>query len=626
MKRKIIALLLFCMLSLNLGHAQGIGPRNCQKLNDSVIGIYQRNPDAALKLLKKAETLAKGNDELMALTQNNLAILKRMKGEFLESKNMSAKALPLAARPSTKASIYNNLGACNRSLGKYKEAMACYLNALRIYEKSKDIRNQAIVNNNIGMVFSSLEQLEKAKIYHRKALRQFTGINNKKGLSESYNNLAIALATQDSLALAMSYFRKSLQIEKALKDQKGISESLNNIGSVHYYMSAVDSALFYFEQSADIDLKQNNLSGAADGYNNIALVYLENKKYDKAKGFIDKSYAQSKKANAVSTMLNALDTYRIYYENTGNLAEANKKIKEYYTLKDSLQKTSKIKDINELETKYQTAKKEQLILEQDAENKKKTAWLIFVSLLSIFIASVGFLIYKQQKLRNKQQEQEFQLKSAIAKIETQNKLQEQRLQISRDLHDNIGSQLTFIISSVDNIKYAFDIQNSKLDNKLSSISNFAKSTIIELRDTIWAMNNSEITFEDLRARIHNFVEKAKEAKHDIEFNFTIEENLKASKFTSIEGMNIYRTIQEAVNNSIKYAEARNISIDIRQQQGAVVIVIRDDGNGFDEQQIELGNGINNMKKRIADCNGSLAIEAAPNKGTQITIRLPGKIA
>ena len=91
-------------------------------------------------------------------------------------------------------------------------------------------------------------------------------------------------------------------------------------------------------------------------------------------------------------------------------------------------------------------------------------------------------------------------------------MQEQRLNISRDLHDNIGAQLTFIISSVDNIKYAFDITNEKLDSKLNNISSFAKDTIVELRDTIWAMNSNEISFEDLEIRINNYIEKAKEAK------------------------------------------------------------------------------------------------------------------
>ena len=206
--------------------------------------------------------------------------------------------------------------------------------------------------------------------------------------------------------------------------------------------------------------------------------------------------------------------------------------------------------------------------------------------------------------------------------DAQSKLQEQRLQISRDLHDNIGSQLTFIISSVDNIKYAFELKNSKLDNKLSSISNFAKSTIIELRDTIWAMNNSEITLEDLQTRIHNFIDKAKEAKEEIVFNFTIQKSLKGIIFTSIEGMNIYRTIQEAINNSIKYANAKNINIEAKRENGAVKITINDDGKGFDEQALERGYGLMNMQKRIEEIGGKFSIDSNVTIGTKINIAIP----
>src|SRR5690606_13799398 len=140
------------------------------------------------------------------------------------------------------------------------------------------------------------------------------------------------------------------------------------------------------------------------------------------------------------------------------------------------------------------------IAERETEIKRKNTQFFILGLIILGLVVIGYLIYRQQKMKNKQQQQEFELKSAISKIETQSKLQEQRLQISRDLHDNIGSQLTFIISSVDNIKYAFDITNTKLNDKLSGISEFAKSTIVELRDTIWAMNKSEITFEDLQIR------------------------------------------------------------------------------------------------------------------------------
>jgi signal transduction histidine kinase len=301
---------------------------------------------------------------------------------------------------------------------------------------------------------------------------------------------------------------------------------------------------------------------------------------------------------------------------------------EYLKLRDSIFKKDREATFAQLEAKYQNEKKEKQllksktkILEKENEIRKKNIQSIVLASIILGILIVSYLVYYRQKLKNKQQQQEFELKSAITKIETQNKLQEQRLQISRDLHDNIGSQLTFIISSVDNIKYAFDLQNVKLDSKLTNISTFAKATIVELRDTIWAMNKSEISFEDLQSRIHNFIEKAKEAREDILFRFEIDAVLKNTTFTSLEGMNIYRTIQEAVNNSIKYAEASEIQIMIAPEDELIGIAIKDNGKGFDIEQVALGNGIANMRKRITDVGGTLQFNSDPATGTTIAIKL-----
>jgi len=239
--------------------------------------------------------------------------------------------------------------------------------------------------------------------------------------------------------------------------------------------------------------------------------------------------------------------------------------------------------------------------------------------LAFFIGLIGFLIYRQQKIKNRQQEQEFKLRSAIVQIESQNELQQQRLTISRDLHDNIGAQLTFIISSVDNIKYAFDIQNPNLESKLANISNFTKDTISELRDTIWAMNYTEITIEELQSRILNFIEKAKDAKESIDFKFHIEAGLSELKLSAVVGMNCYRTIQEAINNAIKYAEASEVVIEVNKHEDKIRIAIRDNGIGFDIDTLEKGNGLRNIQKRVEDIGGVLTVDSVIHQGTSVII-------
>ena len=219
--------------------------------------------------------------------------------------------------------------------------------------------------------------------------------------------------------------------------------------------------------------------------------------------------------------------------------------------------------------------------------------------------------------------QEHELKSAIVQIENQNRLQDQRLAISRDLHDNIGSQLTFIISSVENIKYAFGIENTKLEAKLDSISSFARDTIVELRDTIWAMNHSAISFDDLRGRILNFIEKARESMPNTKLDVEVDPALNDVKLTSVEGMNLYRTLQEAVNNALKYSEATAIGISVSKTDETAKVVIRDNGNGFDQATASQGNGLTNMRKRIEDIGGTFRL-TSDEKGTEITIVKPLK--
>jgi signal transduction histidine kinase len=243
--------------------------------------------------------------------------------------------------------------------------------------------------------------------------------------------------------------------------------------------------------------------------------------------------------------------------------------------------------------------------------------------LALILGLLGYLFYNQQRIKNRQLQKEGELKEALARIETQNKLQEQRLRISRDLHDNIGSQLTFVTSSVENLKYGLGKEETKTQKKLGEISNFTTQTIYELRDTIWAMNKSNITSEDLQTRISNFIEKAGEAREQVDFQFIVSEGIEpGTSLTSIQGMNIYRIIQEAVNNALKHAEATSIIVNIDKLNSTYIVKIQDNGNGFNVSETEAGNGLQNIKKRASDLKGSAEIVSERAKGTTVQISFP----
>lgn len=534
--------------------------------------------------------------------------------------------------PKTLNTLYHNLSQDYRKMGQYDKSITASFKGLDNAEKNNFEIGRFTFTDNLSLVYHDFENFPKGVFYGKKALALAKKLSKdrKDYIPSALNAIAINYDDWGHPDQALYYHKQVFNYVKG-KDTLKISQTYNNIGNTLLKQKKYKEAEKWIKTAVVIEeineretQQRYNIDfySKATNYTNLAIIATNTNHLDKAEQILAKAKVFAQKSKSAEKLR---DYYRAEYEFnklSKNLQQTIESQEQYIKLRDSVFNKNRDKSFLEIEAKYQTAKKEKEILNKELEIKKKNTQTVVLAIIIAALLIITFLVYRQQKLKNRQQEQEFELKSAIAKIETQSKLQEQRLQISRDLHDNIGAQLTFIISSVDNIKYAFEIQNSKLDNKLSSISNFARSTIIELRDTIWAMNNSEITFEDLQTRIHNFVEKAKEAKHEIEFDFTIEKNLLASKFTSIEGMNIYRTIQEAVNNSMKYAEAKSVKIDIKHNKNDIAIIIQDDGKGFDGNKVELGNGIANMKKRIAEINGKFSIDSDVNSGTKISITIP----
>ena len=569
------------------------------------------------KALKKASDIK--SDSLIALSYNNIGNIHQYKSELDSALFFHKKTLQLRQTikdPIGLADTYNNIGIVYETKGQYLDALKYYFKSLYFYEKIEDISKQAMVNTNIGIVYKAHKEYNKALYFYKKSYELYQKTNIAFGQTSSAGNLGSILINfkryQESIKfseIAQKGYKKNGYTQYEAYPISNIACALDSLHQFTLANKKYEEAIFLFE-------KYKNIYEVAEILNTYAFCLLKQKRFKE-------SILQSKKALIFATKADAMELKTQSYKNLWQAYSKNKKFELantyanlYNSCKDSLFANEKTKVIFELETKYQTAKKEKLLVKKNAEAKQNKILLISMSILAFLLALIGVLIYRQQKQKNKQMEQEFELKTVIAKIEMQNKLQDQRLRISRDLHDNIGSQLTFIISSVDNIKYAFDISNQKLETKLTNISVFAKETILELRDTIWAMNANEISFEDLENRIRSYIEKAKVATNEINFSFTIEVCLVRHKFTSVQGMNIYRVIQEAINNTLKYANATDILIKINKKEDLIKISIQDNGSGFDLETIDKGNGLLNMQKRMEEIGGNLTINST-NVGTVI---------
>lgn len=599
--------------------------RTTQIYSDLTWDYIDVSLDSALVYGEKALLFAQKTkkQELISQCYSNLGGVYLRKENFKKSEENYQKAIQIRTANKdfegvAKAKI--NIGNVLASKQDYVPATKYFIEAIQYFDGKNDTI-VSLTKGNLGLIFFEMKNYPKAIKYLEESTDFLKKNDMKQGLCHTYLSLGDVYLDKKDTLKALNSYKTSLENCKSCKDNLGISTLNQRIGAVHSAKGNSQSAKKFFQISETLlkelnsEIEQTNVllskidelikqKNFQEAYKLLLQVKKIHKEHDSDRYLLE-TY---KKLTLVCLYQEMKDSSAFYFN-------------EYTNLKDEKLKTSVLEQTAELEAKYQTAEKEKQLLQKEAEAKKKTTTIIILSLLALFIAIVGFLIYRQQRLKNVQQKQEFELQSAIAQIENQNKLHEQRLAISRDLHDNIGAQLTFIISSVENLKFGFPTMETSIKNHLTKISDFTKTTIVELRDTIWAMNANEFTFDDLSSRIYNFIEKAQSAKENIAFKFSVDDSLKNSKFSSLEGVNLYRTIQEAVNNAIKYADATEVSVQVKPNKNGIIIEILDNGKGFDLDTTDLGNGVVNMQKRIEEIGGVFKIQSEITKGTQITISL-----
>ncbi len=227
--------------------------------------------------------------------------------------------------------------------------------------------------------------------------------------------------------------------------------------------------------------------------------------------------------------------------------------------------------------------------------------LLFLALLQRF----------KTLLKNQQEKLQMELESQI-------RLQHERERISRDLHDNVGAQLSYIISNIDHI---VETQN-KDENRLNDVANTAKSAILNLRETIWAINNEQITVEDFYDRFKLYATNQVKNRSDIRLVFS--ENVVNNPILNPnQALNLYRICQEALNNALKYAHAQTLEIFIQTNEATQFkFCLKDDGRGFDlSENTEGGYGLKNMKARAQEMGADFNLQSERGKGTTIEISM-----
>jgi signal transduction histidine kinase len=214
--------------------------------------------------------------------------------------------------------------------------------------------------------------------------------------------------------------------------------------------------------------------------------------------------------------------------------------------------------------------------------------------------------------------------TALAHQQKEFQLQLLKDKIQRDLHDNFGWLITLLVKRLDkmaNAKQAISPQ------EINDLADLARQIIQELRSTFWVIQDEFITLGDLENKIRDFVWQLNPILEDINFQFQTD-YLPQTQISAAQARNIYRILQEAVHNSLKYSQAQMLKINLQVDNAQQLhLQIADNGIGFnpqtiDNQLVTKSYGLSNMHKRAEDINAHLQIYSQKNQGTRVSLALP----
>jgi signal transduction histidine kinase len=272
--------------------------------------------------------------------------------------------------------------------------------------------------------------------------------------------------------------------------------------------------------------------------------------------------------------------------------------------------------IAEVDTKYNTEKKE---LEITAlKNEKKTNTILIVSLLAILAAGAGtaYSLYKNLKQRQllsaqriKELEQERQITATQSVLEGETT---ERARLSRDLHDGLGGMLSVAKLKISTMKGNLTIPE-EIVSSLNSAMELIDSSIKELRRVAHNLMPESLMKYGLNAALADFCHSTDKVTYHFFGN-----DRRSDEKTEIA---TYRIVNELVNNSLRHSEAENINVQLLIDDTRIHVIVEDDGKGFDMETAEAkgGNGLKNIRSRVTSLGGKLEFITGLGKGTEVNV-------
>ncbi|WP_303319007.1 ATP-binding protein [Flavivirga abyssicola] len=640
------------------------------------------NLDIKFKYAKLASDLSYKTkiDSTILISNTNLAYLYMLKNNLEHSKKMLDKNLKLAYKLNDSSSILNTcsiLGYYHHLLGTQNDSAYYYYDiALKLSRKFKSVSIEIDILNNIAELQSDEHNYVNSDANLIEAINKINSLPiNDENLDKRYylyNQIATNAKHLKLYDKAIEYYQKTLLFNDKISDEHELGIYVNkfknyldikiNLAEVYKEKKDYKKALFIYKELLEDKslLKKDPLSYMTILNNKAYNLFLsKNSNTKHINSLFNKAYKICDSLNALYEIAAGGNDMAEFYHAINKKDSAlilskrsykiGKSIKEYYEVSRALLTLSKIEE-GEMGKQYlyEHIKLNDSLLDIERASRNKFARIqyetdnyidetkrlgtqnILIVIIGLIIILIFILIFiiriqitKNKMLRFESEQQKANDEIYSLMLRQQAKVEEGRLlerhRISEELHDGIlnklsGSRLGLEFLSMDESNsnkknYSFYI------NEIQSIEREIRDLSHELKNTLLDADKNFITI--LEEYIHN------QSKLNA-FAYSINQNnvIFWEDINDYIKINLYRIIQEAIQNTIKHAKANSITINLSINSNNLCVEIIDDGMGFDSTQKNEGIGLVNIESRISKLKGAYKIKSEIKKGTALMIIIP----
>lgn len=511
-----------------------------------------------------------------------------------------------------------------RKTKDYNESEATTIKAIKKFETAKNLQYLPLCYTNLGILAKYLERYDEAVEYHLKAIEYAKG-TDKEILRKilSYNNIGTVYKSQKKYDKAKEYYHKGLAYTEFLKDNpQRHSLLLDNLGYVNFLSKDLTNIPNLFYKALKIRDSIDDKYGIATNTLHLAEYYKSLQQDSIARKYAERSRDVSLELHNNEELLDAyLLLSEISNSDTG-LQYANK----YIALNDSLIKEERLFKEKFARIKFETEE----IVEKNQQISKENEILIIAILGLTALFLLGYIIFRQQQSNKEllfaqtQQESNEEIYRLLLnqqiKLEEGRQMEQQRM--SEELHDGVLGRLFGVRLSLDGINQRANDGFTEARNKyIDELKAIEKEIRLLSHDLGAETLPSDVAYIDA---VENLIGDLCEA-HKINFEFNNDEDIDWESVDDQKKVNLFRILQESMQNIFKHASADLIKINFEYVDGNINLTILDDGVGFNSTKVKRGIGLKNITSRVNQMNGQVQfINDVDTGGTMVSVSVPAK--